>query len=101
MIINFPPGATIGTALFPGVGTIVGGIVGGLTGGIGSAIGSGKAAEVIMDKAEYDSKRKVCRKCQKTFLWRKYEEDEDLGAEEREICDECRENSNEKEKKSV
>ncbi|CAI2349385.1 unnamed protein product [Caenorhabditis sp. 36 PRJEB53466] len=79
-------GAAIGTAICPGVGTIVGGIIGGLSGGIGGGIGSGKAAEAVMDRAEYDSFRAECATCHRPFLFRKYADEED----EKE-CEECRE----------
>uniref|UniRef100_A0A8R1DG28 Glycine zipper domain-containing protein n=1 Tax=Caenorhabditis japonica TaxID=281687 RepID=A0A8R1DG28_CAEJA len=82
-------GAAIGSAFMPGVGTIIGGVVGGLTGGMGGGYGSGKAAEVIMDRAEYDTVRVECVTCHRIFLLRKYANDNKDNDEKN--CEQCRE----------
>lgn len=68
---NFP-GAAIGSAVVPGLGTLVGAIIGGFTGGIGGSIVAEKLVEKVADTMEYDVEVLLCKNCKMQFKCKIY-----------------------------
>jgi hypothetical protein len=83
-------GAALGTAIFPGIGTILGGIAGGIFGGVGTSLAAGKVTEIISDKYSYDiaEGENPCMNCSQKYKFRKYLR-KDNG-----LCDECQPDDN-------
>lgn len=77
-------GATIGTAVLPGMGTIVGGLIGSIYGAIQMRMSLGSVVRQVGDAYSYDIIDMNCDVCDKTIRQRKYE-----GDEEKNICEEC------------
>lgn len=69
-------GAVIGTAIFPGVGTIIGGIIGGITGGIGGSIGAEKIVSSTCDALDYETEDCVCKNCKRRYKRHKHKNHE-------------------------
>lgn len=67
-------GAAIGTAIFPGIGTLFGGLIGGIFGGTAAGVGSAIGTEIVLDAVNYDVDWPKCEKCGKHFENRRHEE---------------------------
>ena len=65
-------GAAIGSAILPGVGTIIGGIIGGLSGGIGGSLLMSELTTKVCDELNYGIVEKTCKTCEIKFRIRKY-----------------------------
>ena len=81
----------MGTAICPGIGTIVGGLVGGIVGGVGASVATEKIVDTISDAAGYDIKIMLCKKCERLYRCRVY-----LDGKLR-LCDYCKIECSEKE----
>lgn len=77
--------ASIGTAIFPGIGTMIGGLIGGTIGGMAGGIGSENASEGIMDKVNYNIDYINCENCKTEFQHRRYQE-----GNSQKLCPDCR-----------
>ena len=79
-------GASIGTAMLPGIGTILVGMMGAMSGSVGTSIAAKKMVDGLGDKYNYDIVEKRCERCSKTFKILKYRgENENIS-----FCPECR-----------
>lgn len=84
IILNIFAGGAIGTMAFPGIGTLIGQLIGGTIGGVIGAIGTESALNALFDYFEFDIETLFCKKCDKKFVNRRYEE----GSQE--FCRNCR-----------
>lgn len=83
-IIGSVAGATAGTVMLPGIGTIIGGIIGGIAGAFSGEYCSNAFIDEIGDLCEYDIIKVRCSYCNYNFKLRKY-----LTKEEEYYCPVC------------
>ena len=62
----------MGTAICPGLGTLIGGVLGGVVGGLGGSVAATALTEAVGDKLDYNIEEKYCKKCKARFKVRKY-----------------------------
>ena len=65
-------GAAVGSAIFPGIGTLVGAIVGGVAAGISGSLATEAIVDEIADAKQYDLEIRTCEKCENKFKCRIY-----------------------------
>lgn len=75
----------IGSAILPGIGTIIGGVAGAISGAIGGKKAASAVVNRIGDECNYDVEEVKCRLCGDVFKFRKYQKNP-----EKYFCDDCR-----------
>lgn len=74
----------VGTAILPGMGTIIGALIGAVGGGVAMAVTADSMVNKIGDAYSYNMTKAECVNCEKKYDVRKYK-----GEEEKKKCNDC------------